>query len=102
MKKFSILLLFIVFFGVSHAYAQETSNKTSLPNYNSIAYLPNGKGQTINFVIATNYASEHFGFICKKELSLEKRTKVPIRLRMGSLDNCNWLEGKLRYKPLGN
>lgn len=99
--KYFKYLLFIVSLGTTTAKAQ-VLEQTSLTNNRSAVYLPNAKKQTINFVIATNYASEHFGFICKKELSLEKRIKVPIRLRMGSLDNCNWLEGKLRYKPINN
>ena len=34
------------------------------------------------------------GFFCKREWELEKTTHLPIRFRLGSLADCNALEGK--------
>lgn len=45
-------------------------------------------------IVAQDYYTQHFGIMCKKELALEKATKIPFRFRLGSLQQCNYLEGK--------
>ncbi len=45
-------------------------------------------------VIPQNFYTQHFGIMCKKELAIEKATKISFRFRLGSLQQCNYLEGK--------
>jgi len=45
-------------------------------------------------IIAQNYYTQHFGFVCKKELKLQKAIKIPLYVRLGSLQQCNYMEGK--------
>lgn len=44
--------------------------------------------------ISSDYYTKNMGFMCKKELQLEKTTKIPLRFRLGSLNYVNYLEGK--------
>ncbi len=48
----------------------------------------------IHPIITPDYYTRHFGYMCKKELVIEKATKIPFRFRLGSLQQCNYLEGK--------
>ena len=46
------------------------------------------------FALAADYYTKDFGFFCKKELQFEKATKLPFRFRLGSVQYCDWMEGK--------
>ena len=49
------------------------------------------------FLSPSFYASQ-LGFFCKQEIKFDKTTKIPFRFRLGSLQECDWLEGKGRRK----
>ena len=46
-------------------------------------------------IISSNFYTQNFGFFCKKELQLEKITKIPFKFRLGSVQQCDWMEGKV-------
>lgn len=43
---------------------------------------------------ANGYYQQHFGFFCKKEWNWEKQTQFPVKLRLGSYQEAQRLEGK--------
>lgn len=41
-----------------------------------------------------DYYQQHFGFFCKKEWNWEKQTQLPVKVRLGSYQEAQRLEGK--------
>jgi hypothetical protein len=44
--------------------------------------------------IPANLATCNYAFFCRQELKIEKATNIPIRFRLGSLEQCDYYEGK--------
>lgn len=56
-----------------------------------ISFIPSS--YSLKVITADHYTS-NFGFFCKKELQMEKVTGVPFKFRLGSVEQCDRLEGK--------
>lgn len=44
--------------------------------------------------LSADHYVENLSFFCRQEYKWEKTTKVPLRIRVGTLQQCNALEGK--------
>lgn len=96
---------FIAIFFLSVLFSSGQSG--SFPKLSSLYFFPN-KSISLNkisdkearnllyplAVLPANFYMQQLGFICKKEWAIEKATKIPFRFRLGSLQQCNYLEGK--------
>lgn len=45
-------------------------------------------------ILSPDFYIRHLGFICTQEFRFEKSTKIPLKVRLGSLDYTNYLEQK--------
>jgi hypothetical protein len=44
--------------------------------------------------LSPQFYSSQLGFFCRQEIKFDKITKIPFRFRLGSLAECDQLEGK--------
>ena len=52
------------------------------------------KTESTEQIVRPNFSLCNYGFFCKKELVIEKAIRIPLRMRLGSLQQCNDYEGK--------
>jgi hypothetical protein len=57
-------------------------------NVNSAIITP------VTFVLSKDHYSKDLSFFCRKELQIEKITRIPFRFRLGSVEYCDKMEGK--------
>lgn len=50
--------------------------------------------KVIPFRLSPSYTVSNFAFFCRQEWIWEKKTRIPFRFRLGSLEQANKLEGK--------
>lgn len=84
------------------------SFNNSFINFNKRAHLNKSKnhfssnksfddftyGLVDNYTIPGDFSTCKYGFFCRQELKIEKATNIPLRIRLGSLEQCNYYEGK--------
>ena len=44
--------------------------------------------------IPSNFYSYNLGFFCRQEIKFATVSKIPLKLRIGSVQYCDWMEGK--------
>ena len=110
MAKKNKNLFFCLMITCTNLFAQEgsvnKSNAILLLNGNSAAVtfrapvvlLKNFlKSEKSISVVSPDYYSQHLGFFCKQEIKFDKISKIPFRFRLGTVEDCNRLEGKNKY-----
>ena len=96
-------------FVVGHCFSQEQVRHTGkmlllqpIKEDVSRPALPRITGTTpviVKAVIAPGLYVSNLGFFCKQEIKFEKATKLPLRFRLGSVEDCDHMEGKYRRTP---
>ncbi len=98
MKGNGFFLFFCMIFAVKTSSAQFDSSKFSTSKPFAVFTLQSTNSKISNnishFTLPANFYECHTGFFCKQELSWQKATKIPLKIRLGSVQYTDWMEGK--------
>ena len=92
MLKIHVVFILLCFTAIS-VYAQQSSDSV----INKKLFFSQASARpasTLPITIPANLSAQHLPFFCDKEYKLEKRTKIPFRFRLGSVEYCDKMEGK--------
>ncbi len=92
-----IFLIFCTVFVVAATFSQKMTLQSSLlfkrkaaSGLLSVAY----KAPAVRPLLSPAFYASNLAFFCRQELKFEKITKIPFRFRLGSVAQCDRLEGK--------
>ena len=98
MKEKCKILIFCMIFVETPVFSQENSFKLNavkdFNNYKRLQTSPLRSRFYTYPIIPANFYVKNLEFFCKQELKLESALKVPFKFRLGSLNYCDWMEGK--------
>ncbi len=85
-----LIIIFLTTFNCCLAQQKIPFPKTLV--FKSTLYPSQPKKPTT--AVSPDFISTRQGYVCRQEWKFEKKTGLPIRVRLGSLDYVNKMEGK--------
>ncbi len=95
MKKCCLILCCIV-----AGLPTNAQSRDSIRHFKKLQLKPlvDTKEKHIPQLVKPDFYNQHLGFFCRQELKVEKAIKIPIKIRLGSNEQCSFLEQKTAYK----
>jgi hypothetical protein len=99
-------LFFCMIFVVGNTYCQKLQSLKTTFSLLKTTVKPMPTGVLLNqdyrqitsppVFLSPGYYASQLGFFCKQEIKFEKTAKIPFKFRLGSVEDCDRMEGKKR------
>ena len=102
MKSKLITLLFCAVIVTASAYSQSipTQFKGIIPVKKHTDSTRNSSNYVSpSMLISPTFYLSNLAFFCRQEIKFEKATKIPLKFRLGSVQQVDYLEGKNNKRP---
>jgi hypothetical protein len=103
-NKKRIFLIFCTIFVVGGAFSQQMPQNSVKRTWGIVEKKPVNTAFAVHSLptspqkqpspIRPDFYATNLGFFCKQEIKFEKATKISFKFRLGSVQQCDWLEGK--------
>jgi hypothetical protein len=95
MKQKAIFLFFCMIFAANIVAAQQNQHPVRVSaQYSLYKSFYNLSPFPHNNVLPANFYCSRLGFFCRQEIRFEAATRIPFKFRLGSVQYCDWMEGK--------
>ncbi len=97
MKRVKILF-FCMIIVVMSAFSQQNSvQPNTVKGYRQYSFstaVTSFPPLVVKNVVSPNFYVNNLSFFCKQELKMQTLTGIPFKFRLGTVQQCDWLEGK--------
>ena len=98
MKKSTILFFCMIFVNYTLSAQQNQLQVNKAKDFiKSYFYSPasNINGYVNKEVVSPNFYVKNLSFFCKQEIKFQAATNIPLKFRIGSVQYCDRMEGKI-------
>jgi hypothetical protein len=95
MQMYKFIIVLAATFFIQKSYSQHHASLSAATTLRQWMFSDSIKIHSDALVILQkDHYVKNLAFMCRQEWKIEKKLKIPLRLRMGSVVQCDYLEGK--------